>query len=278
MLDFYILEQFVTFYHTGTLIEAATQLHISQSTLTRGMQRLESEFGVPLFIRTKNSIALTEAGKLAAIDAEMILHQCENMLRRVQDFDRRSRTIMIGACAPVPVTNAVQRLTGLFPSVAISSELKGLPDLLAGLEENSYHLIILPYAPTEPDMISIPLCTEHLYFYLHKKHRYAKRKSLKVGEMNGENMLLFQDIGFWYDLVTEKMPDSRFLLQSERYSFIELILNSTMPAFTTDSIPCDQPVSDRVKVAIEDEEFNVTYYLTGKKGTIAPIDFTRLLQ
>lgn len=278
MLDFYILEQFVAYYHTGTLIEAAEQLHISQSTLTRSMQHLESEFGVPLFVRTKNSITLTEAGRMAAADAEMILRQCDNMLHRVQDFDKKSRTIMIGACAPVPVTHAVQRLTRLFPSAAISSELKGIPDLLTGLEENSYQLIILPYTPKEPDMLSIPLCTEHLYFYLHKKHRFAKKKSLKVSDMNGENMLLFQDIGFWHDLVVEKMPDSRFLLQSERYSFVELIRNSTMPAFSTDSAPYDQSITDRVKVAIEDEQFNVTYYLVGKKGITAPIDFNLLLQ
>ena len=72
MLELHILEQFVTFYHVGTLVETAEQLHISQSTLTRGMQRLEEEFGVPLFVRTKNSISFTEAGKMAASDAEMV--------------------------------------------------------------------------------------------------------------------------------------------------------------------------------------------------------------
>ncbi|MDE6845498.1 MAG: LysR family transcriptional regulator [Lachnospiraceae bacterium] len=62
MLDLHTLEQFVTFYRSGTLIEAAEQLHISQSTLTRSMQRIEAEFKVSLFERTKNSISLTEAG------------------------------------------------------------------------------------------------------------------------------------------------------------------------------------------------------------------------
>ena len=73
MTDLKTLEQFVTFYHTGTLREAAQKLHISQSTLTRGMQKLEAEFGVPLFTRTGNSIALTETGRLAAEDAAHLL-------------------------------------------------------------------------------------------------------------------------------------------------------------------------------------------------------------
>lgn len=53
MVDYNILEQFVTFYQTGTLRETAEKMHISQSTLTRNMQKLEAEFEVPLFYRTK---------------------------------------------------------------------------------------------------------------------------------------------------------------------------------------------------------------------------------
>ena len=212
VIDFNVLEQFATFYHTGTLVETAEHLHISQSTLTRSMQKLESEFGVSLFKRTKNSIALTEAGKMAAMDAEMILHQCENMLYRVQNYDRRNRTIYIGACAPVPITEVAQTLTNLFPSAAISSELGSVPDLMTGLHEDKYQLVILPAKTEDDSLYSIPLCKEQIFFCLHKKHRFAKRKSLSTAEMNEENMLLFQDIGFWHDLVKEKMPDSRFLM------------------------------------------------------------------
>lgn len=265
MLELHILEQFVTFYHVGTLVETAEQLHISQSTLTRGMQRLEEEFGVPLFVRTKNSISFTEAGKMAASDAEMVLRQCDNMLYRVRDFDRKSRTVTVGSCAPVPAAEVLSRLTSLFSGAAVSSELKGIGDLCSGLDDDTYQLVILPYPPGEMDVISVPLCTEHLFFYLPENHRFAGRESLTVSEMNGENMLLFQDIGFWHDLVIEKMPDSRFLLQSERYSFLELVRNSTMPSFTTDAAQYGQPEGGRVRVPIEDEQFNVTYHLVCKK-------------
>lgn len=86
-----------------------------------------------------------------------------------------------------------------------------------------------------------------------------------------ENMLLFQDIGFWHDLVVEKMPDSRFLVQTERYTFLELVENSIMPSFVTDFFHNGFPDSDsvpavaRVAVPIEDPEFNVTFYLVCKK-------------
>lgn len=266
MLDLFILEQFVTFYHTGTLCETAGQLHISQSTLTRSMQKLESEFGVSLFQRTKNSITFTDAGRLAATEAELILHQCKNMLQRVRDFDRKSRTISIGSCAPFPVSELVRQVSSLFPETGISSELKPIQELTEGLHDGTYQLIILPCRPVDPELMYCALCKENLFFYLHKQHRYASRKSLAVSEMNGENMLLFQDIGFWYDLVRKKMPDSRFLMQTERYSFGELILNSTLPVFTSDAYPKDFPDSERVRIPITDPEFHITYYLACKKA------------
>ena len=80
MVDFYILEQFITFYHTGTLCDAAKKLHISQSTLTRSMQKLESKIAVPLFKRTKNSISFTETGQLAAEKVILFLKQYKTML------------------------------------------------------------------------------------------------------------------------------------------------------------------------------------------------------
>lgn len=296
MIDLKTLEQLVTFYHTGTLCEAAQKLHISQSTLTRGMQKLEAEFGVPLFIRTRNRIALTETGKLAAADAELLLRQYTNMLRHVQDFDRKQHTVSIGSCAPAPISVLVRHITSACPDTAVTTELRKIPQLLKGLEDDTYQFIILPYCP-ENDQLSFQyLCEEQLFFFLHKQHRFAGRKSLHVREMNGENMLLFQDIGFWHDLVTEKMPDSRFMIQSESYSFQELIANSTISVFTTDAYPDALPdavrremeyeapfghkipEAERVRVPIADPEFHAAYYAVykkeeGKKKRIATSKF-----
>ena len=133
-----------------------------------------------------------------------------------------------------------------------------------GVKNGTYELVLLPFCPEDSELQCIKFGEEHLSFLLPKRHRLAKRKSLSVSEMNGENMLLFQEIGFWHDLVLDKMPDSRFLMQTERYTFLELIENSSMPVFTTDAY--QGPAShDRVSVPITDPEFNVTYYLVFKR-------------
>lgn len=269
MVDYNILEQFVTFYRTGTLRETAEKMHISQPTLTRNMQKLETEFEVPLFHRTKNSISLNDTGLLAAEEAEMLLKQTENMLRHARDFDRQNRTITLGTCTPVCVPELIRHITDLYPTAAISSETKNVPQLLDGIKNGTYQLVLLPFCPEDDNLSCRKWGEEHLSFLLPKRHRFARRKSLSVSEMNGENMLLFQDIGFWHDLVVEKMPDSRFLVQTERYTFSELTQNSTMPIFTTDyfqnPFPDTASAISRVAVPITDPEFNVSYYLVCKK-------------
>lgn len=269
MVDYNILEQFVTFYQTGTLRETAEKMHISQPTLTRNMQKLETEFEVPLFHRTKNSISLNETGLLAAEDAEMLLKQTDNMLQHARDFDRKNRTITFGSCTPILIPELIRRITDTYPMAAISSETKNISQLLDGIRNGTYQLVLLPFCPEDDDLSCRKWGEEHLSFLLPKRHRFARRKSLTVSEMNGENMLLFQDIGFWHDLVLEKMPDSRFLVQTERYTFLELIENSTMPVFATDyfrnSAPDTAAAVSRVAVPITDPEFNVSYYLVCKK-------------
>lgn len=267
-MDYAILEQFVTFYQTGTLRETAERLHISQPTLTRNMQKIEAEFDVPLFIRTKNSIALNETGYIVAEDAQMILKHTDNMLRRARDFNRAQRTILLGTCTPVLIMEIMQKLSVLYPQATVSSETQNIPQLLEGLDNDVYQLILLPFCLEEQHLHAVKWQEEHLFFLLPKQHRFAHRKFLSVSEMNGENMLLFQDIGFWRDLVEEKMPDSRFLVQTERYTFLELVENSTLPSFTTDFYHASLSLAtneNRVKIPIADPEFNVTYYLVYKK-------------
>lgn len=85
--------------------------------------------------------------------------------------------------------------------------------------------------------------------------------------MNGENMLLMGDIGFWNFVCTEKMPDSRFLTQSDRFSFNELVQASTLASFTSDLAEKYLKVeTDRVYVPISDPSGSVTYYLVCMKA------------
>ncbi|MGL4790414.1 MAG: LysR family transcriptional regulator [Anaerotignaceae bacterium] len=266
MLSYEDMKYIAAFAKIGTLSEVAQKYNISQPTITRAMKKAEVEFGVPLFDRTKNSIKLNNNGVLAVEEISIVLKRTDEMFQRVRAYDRANRTIFIGSGAAVQLPNLINLLTQKHPEATISSELKKPNELEKGLENNTYQLIILPYNLEHPDYVSIKIGEEHLMFSLPPNHKFAKCKTLTMAQMNGENMLLFSEIGFWSDIVHEKMPDSRFLIQNERYTFEELITNSVLPCFTTDMFPDDEhSPSHRIRIPITDEEVNVSYYLICKK-------------
>ena len=272
MLTYEEMQYYAAFAECGTLTEVAERYHISQPTITRAMKKAEDVFNVPLFDRTKNSIRLNDNGKMAAEEIRMVLKQTDEMIARVRAHDKSSRTIAIGTAAAVQLPELITRITNAFPEKSISSEQKMPAELEEGLNNNTYQLIILPYDISQEEKnkglyYAEKIGEEHLMFLLPKKHKFARRKSLKLAEMNGENMLLFARIGFWEDIVRKKMPDSRFLVQDERYSFSELVANSVLPCFTTDlaSHLSNEVYKERVAVPISDPEVNVSYYLVCKR-------------
>lgn len=267
MLTYEEMQYFLAFVTLGTLSEVAAQYHISQPTITRVMKKVESEFGVSLFERTKNSISPNENGKLAASEIALLIKQWDEMMQRVRAHDRANHTISIGSGAAVQLPNLIRKLSESHPTATISTELKTPDILIDGLNQNTYQLIVLPYNPDNPDWVSTKIGEEHLMFNLPRTHHFAKRKSLTLAEMNGENMLLFSEIGFWAELVKKHMPDSRFLVQNERYTFQELITSSILPCFATDLTNASYDLEDknRICVPITDAAVNVTYYLVCKK-------------
>ena len=189
MIELYQLEQLTAFAKHGTLSKAADELHMSQPTLTRSMQKLESEFGVSLFMRSKNRLEFNENGILAAEYAQKVLDQAQNMLDKVRSFDRASHTISIGSCAPMPLITAVQNAARLYPGMTISSECKDCVPLVEGLKTGLYQIIILPYKPDDESLVSIESGSETLFFALPSSHHFADRHGLYMKEMNGENMI-----------------------------------------------------------------------------------------
>ena len=262
MIELSQLEQLIAFSDCGTLSKAAEELHMSQPTLTRAMQKLENEFGVPLFLRTKNKLEFNENGKLAAGYARKLLEDSHDMVGRVRAFDRARHTISIGCCAPIPMLNLVQKAAHICAQTTISSELKDNEILLQGLHDNTYQIIVLPFKPEGEDLFCKKCGTESLSFALPENHPFAvKKDGLYMKDLDGENMLLYSAIGFWHKIHEEKMPHSRFLVQDERFAFDELVQSSVLPSFISNEIIKQHgKPANRIIIPILDAEATVTYY------------------
>lgn len=261
MIELYQLEHLLAIASHGTMTKAAQELHLSQSALSRSVQRMEEDLKVTLFQRQKNRITLNPNGELAVEYARKVLAQMDELVARVRAFDRSSHTISVGSCAPAPLWEISPLLSSLYPGMTIASDLKDPDQLRQGLSDGTYQIIVLPFKIEAPDLFTQEYGTERLFFSLPPGHPMSDRKELYFRDLDGETMLLYSHIGFWHQLHLAKMPSTRFLMQDERFTFNELVKSSALPSFISDIvIKRDGMPPNRVVIPIADPEATVTYY------------------
>ena len=266
-MEFYQLEELAAFARYGTISKAAEMSGVSQPAMSRAMKLLEEDLGVAIFRRTSNTIELNETGQLACQWAERITRMADSAKEEIRAFDRRQRTILVGSVAPAPLWSVVSILSALETEKTVAGEMRQERILAEGLKNGTYRFVITADPPSFSGFSSVRLGEENLMFLLPESHRHAKRKSLSFSDMNGENMLLLEDIGQWRELPQRMMPDSKFIVQTDRESFEELVMRSEIPSFASDLVY--RPVKGKVAVPVSDKEAHLVYFITARSSQLS---------
>jgi len=267
MIEINLLEQLHAFYKYGTLSAAAENLHLSQPSLSRSMQKLEEELGVILFERQKNRIFLNDTGKLAAEHAARILDSEAEMERNVRAFDRSLHTLTVGSCAPGPLIKLLPRIAGTFTDLTLSSKIEDEDALLKGLRESVYQLAILSKPTDSDEFYCQKYITEQLYLSVNNFHPAATCHSVRFDQMDGQNFIMYAYVGVWEKIVLAKMPHAKFFKQEDIEAVGELANNSDLPSFSTnitlEELPSRQ--NNRINIPFSDKEATITFYITCTK-------------
>lgn len=152
--NLHLLEQFVVLARTKNFTRAAEDLNLSQSALSRAIQKLEDQLGQPLFERKPREIALTDFGELLLERAKTILKLMEDTFSELTDTGRRGR-VRLGA---IP-TIAPYFLPGLLTAFA-----KLHPDISVIVQEDTTDMLIKRCSHGEIDLaiLAVPVITRQL--------------------------------------------------------------------------------------------------------------------
>lgn len=88
-MEFDLLKAFCQLAKSGNYRLASEQLYITQSALTKKIQRLESNIGTSLFSRGRNGAELTHAGKT-------LLAEAQRLVDSMQAFEQLSGSVVNG--------------------------------------------------------------------------------------------------------------------------------------------------------------------------------------
>jgi DNA-binding transcriptional LysR family regulator len=81
---------------TGSFVDAAQRLHVTQSTVSTRIQRLEETLGAELFLRTKTGITLTAAGRQFQRHAILLTRTVEQARQEIGIVTGYRATVTVG--------------------------------------------------------------------------------------------------------------------------------------------------------------------------------------
>ena len=189
---------FLATSEAGSFTKAASDLGVTQPTLSRRIEHLEQQLGVRLFVRTKTGVALTPEGESILQTAReiesRILEIQRNLLGADKRLDGTVRISVTDGLATYWMTPAVPEFHDCNPGILIEFNCSTEPADAVRMEAE---LSIRFQEPKEPDLISVKLGT--LHFVPWASSEYLERHGLP---QNPEDLLshrLLDHTAYYHD-------------------------------------------------------------------------------
>lgn len=117
------LHYFIEVARTEHMTEAAHKLHVTQSSLSKTIRRLEEDVGMPLFDRNNRRLKLNEFGLLFLRRAEKALFELEQGKREVRDLaDREPDTLKLVVTAASTLPSLLGEFRKRMPEIQFHVE------------------------------------------------------------------------------------------------------------------------------------------------------------
>lgn len=237
---------------------AAERTHVTQSTLSHQIKQLEDELGVALFNRSGKSVTLTEAGRDFVDSIAPILKNVDAAVGALKSTpDQLTGELRIAATHSFNVQLIPQCLAAFmakFPQVRVVVEELSGDQIAQGLEAGTLDLGV-SYRPAVPRGLWFePLFNEELKLIMNKAHPLAKRKRVRMVELNGVQLALLTR-----NFSTRQMLDECFQAAGAEPQvvaelnaispMVELVRQTGLCSIVSDNALSSEP--DLVTVALE---------------------------
>jgi DNA-binding transcriptional LysR family regulator len=160
-MDIDQIRTFLAVVANGSFLEAANRLHVTQSTVSTRIQRLESYLGAILFVRNRSGAVLTLPGHRFLRHAKSLLLTLEQARHDIGLPSRYRASITVGARIALweeLLPRWVGALRKQAPDISIRSEIGFEEDLMRGLIEGRMDVGLM-YTPQHNPGLQI----EHLF-------------------------------------------------------------------------------------------------------------------
>lgn len=174
--------------------EAAEELNISQSSLSRHIQSLEEDVGVQLFNRTTRRISLTDAGLDFSIYAKQILVLYNKLYASMNQHSPTNKNRINLSSVPVMSIYRLPQMIAAFneenPAITIDIIEDDTVIILQSLRDRKADLVFSntnKLSPTE--FKTFPLIDDEMVLIVNKNHKLANKNIINLREAANDNFL-----------------------------------------------------------------------------------------
>jgi LysR family hydrogen peroxide-inducible transcriptional activator len=181
----------------GGFGKAAEAAHVTQPTLSAGIQELEKILGAPVVDRARSGLILTTVGEAALAKARIILNEAEELVQAArnsgQPLTGRFRLGVIPTIAPFLLPRALPLLKARFPQLRLYLREDLTQRLIAALKAGDLDaaLIALPFDMTGLDCAHV--ADDEILAALPAGHRLTGQARTRPSELEDEDLILLED-------------------------------------------------------------------------------------
>lgn len=195
-MDTRLLKSFITLAETLNFTRSAELSYMTQPTFSRQIERLEEEFGVPLFKRSNRDVSLTVYGKAFLEDAKKLLTMYEITKEHMSLIKSgNSGVLNIGFlrdCYLGTLAATVKKYRNLYKDVqlrfhdysqdqCLTSLLNGSADVVVALCEGMDNLT---------DFNTMKLSVNHTCIVLQNSHRLADKSLIYLKDVRHDDFVV----------------------------------------------------------------------------------------
>ncbi len=191
----------------------AAASNVSQSAATQCVHRVEQHFGVQLIDRTKRPFVLTPEGQACYEGFRQVLEIYDATEARVKALRMEiSGLVRVAAIYSVGLhhmSRCMKEFMQLYPKAKVRLEYLHPAKVLEAVLNAEVDLGIISYPHPTPELAVIPWRSERMVVVCHPKHPLARRKSVTLEDIRGEDF-----VGFDRELSIRKQIDKHLRQRS----------------------------------------------------------------
>lgn len=193
-LNLNALRNFVAIVEAGSIREAADNLHIAQSALSRQVLGLEREFGAPLLSRLPRGVEPTAAGRIVLRHARLTFDQIRSAREEISAFEGlRTGQIRLAAIEPFasgPLPECITRFQASYPGIFFDVRVGSTRQVTTLVQEGIAELGVAYNAPRENGIVLRSSVRQPLVALVRPRHELAKAGIVKLADIAAWPLIL----------------------------------------------------------------------------------------